>query len=467
MHQNAEIPVRSRFWLKPKIGFLGSFHLFDSITIAYSVLLAQLSLIIFWPIIYQIEFEEAFFTPLVPFLINLFKAFGLNAPDSIKIIIVGSFMMSTVGIYLFVRELTRRHVTPILAALIYLLPPIPVFTLTFIRRGLLDAELASAKSFFMVVYGDGAHFLALALIPFACIFFLRYLKRNHAHNLVFSVLLCSLILLTNRTHALNLFIILGVLSLTELFLDQTKIKINRLLQVLFLSVGVVSFWYTPSYWYISILSFGQLLIDNIKYLFPLPFIIASLALLFSFVFFARREARQLIFLSFLLVAIFLSIAGSWYFTHHSFVPHPYRILSLINMFGAITLAIFFNAIIQRLNLGQYIRLERLSSAYRTAAALLFSILSFALLAIGAYTLSPLVIILFSGPGGIWTKVSENVLAERFVTLKIAGGNFVLFNPGSPSWQYGVGIALSVFFTLYLLYYWYSREGRAVLNLKSS
>lgn len=465
MYDNAEIPVRSRFWLKPKTGFLGSFHLFDSITIAYSVLLAQISLIIFWPILSQIEFEEAFFTPLVPFLINLFRVFGVNAQDSIKIIIVGSFTMSTVGIYLFVRELTRKHITPILAALIYLLPPIPVFTLTFIRRGLLEAELASAKSFFMVVYGDGAHFLALALIPFASIFFLRYLKSNHAHNLVFSVLFCSLILLTNRTHALNLFIILGVLSLTELFLDQTKIKMIRLLQVLFLSVGVVSFWYTPSYWYTSILSFSQVFIGNAKYLFPLPFIIALLALLFSFVFFARREARQLIFLSFLLVAIFLSITGSWYLTHHSFVPHPYRILSLINMFGAITLAILINTIIQRLNLGQYMKLERLSSASRTAAALIFSILSFVVLAFGAYTLSPLAIMLFSGPGGIWTKISENVLAERLITLKIAGGNFVLFNPGSPNWQYGFGIALSVFFTLYLIYFWYSKEGRTVLNLK--
>jgi len=290
------IPKRPLFWFNRRSATNGyPVILFDRINLIYIGVFVLLSFVIFWPIIAKITFEEVFFTPLVPFLISVLSIFGFNADSSLRFLFIGSLMISTVGIYLFVYDLTKRRVTAILASVLYLIPPMPIFILSLFFSGRYQSQLISAKSFFTIIYGDGAHFLALALIAFAALFFLRYIKSDKTSDLVITVLACAFILLASRSQALSLFLVLTVVALTDLFLGNARIKFKRFLLVLLISLGLVSFWYTPSFWQETLIGFFNQLKVNLKFLFPLPVTIGFLTLFASWQ--EGRSPANLFFLS--------------------------------------------------------------------------------------------------------------------------------------------------------------------------
>ena len=447
-----KIPKRPVFWFKRKPETTAyATPLFDRINLIYIGVFALLSFIIFWPIISKISFEEVFFTPLVPFLISLLEIFGLNTTSSLRLLFIGSFMISTIGIYLFVYDLTKRRITAILASVLYLIPPMPIFILSFFFSKRYQSELISAKSFFTIIYGDGAHFLALALIAFAALFFLRYIKSAKINDLVLTVSTCAFILLSSRSQALSLFLVLIVVALTDLFLGSARIKIKRFLLVLLISLGLVSFWYTPSFWQETLISFFSQLKVNLKFLFPLPATLGFLTLFVSFVFFGRKENRQPIFLSFLVFIIFLILVGDWLLNARSFLPHPQRLVPNLNMFTAIVLALTLTAIVDSLHIVEVMAVESWSLAGKALGALVFGVVSLIVLAVGAFILSPWVILLVSGRYGIWIKIKMEVLADRQETLALAGRNFELIRQHTDGWQLWLGIALSLSFMAVLIY----------------
>ena len=446
-----DVPKRSNLWVDgiSQVKFSGDAY--DKISAIIAIALAVFSLIIFWPIVSQINFEEAFFTPLVPFLISGIGFFGAGVSDALRLLFIISFMVSTVGVYLLTLDLTRRQITAILASVIYLIPPIPVFVLTFIRRGLLDTELGSAKSFFTIVYGDGAHFLALAMIPYAVIFVLRYLKFGKKADLILSVIFCSLILLANASQSFSLGIILFVIILTQIFFGNARSKFKRLLNVVVLSIGLVSFWYTPNFWYTSSNFAGSQFFSNLQLLFPLPLILFLLTLFFSFVFFARREDRMAIFVSFLIFVMFAGICASWLISGRSFLPHPHRMLSDLNMFGAVVVAVLLTPVVDSMQFVNKFGFGVIAVFGRIAASIIFGIVSFIILSVATYVLSPFAILAVSGPRGIWTKIRFSVLTDRQETLSLAGGNFNLVSERGSSWQIWFGAVVSVIFLIVLLW----------------
>src|SRR3989338_10039906 len=454
-----KIPKRPLFWFNRGPETNGyPVILFDRINIIYIGVFAMLSFVIFWPIIAKISFEEVFFTPLLPFLISLFQIFGFNADSSLRFLFIGSLMISTVGIYLFVYDLSKRRVTAILASVLYLIPPMPIFILSFFFAEPYQSQLISARSFFTIIYGDGTHFLALALIAFAALFFLRYIKSAKSSNLILTVLACALILLASRSQALSLFLVLTVVALTDLFLGSARVKIRRFLLVLLISLGLVSFWYTPSFWQETLISFFSQLKVNLKFLFPLPATLGFLTLFVSFVFFGRKENRQPIFFSFLLFIIFLILVGEWLWYQRSLLPHPQRLVPNLNIFAAIVSSLTLTAIIDRLRLVKTLAVETWSAAGKALGTLVFGMVNFLLLAAGAFVLFPWVTLLISGPNGIWIKIKTGVLADRQETLAFAGKNFGLVRQHTDGWQLWLGMALSLFFMAILIYMILKNEG---------
>lgn len=445
--QQQDIPERSNLWSGGIQAVQLSGKIFDLTTIIFSFFLALFSFFIFWPIISQIDFEEAFFTPLVPFLISTFGTFGIAPSDLVRVLFIVSFMISTVGVYLLTRDLTRRQLTAILASVLYLVPPIPIFVLTFLRSGVLETELGSAKSFFTIIYGDGANFLALAMIPFASLFILRYLRCGLKIDLVISTILCSLILLANGSQLLGLLLILAIIFLTQLFLGNARAKVSRLFAIVLLSVGLVSFWYTPNFWYSGLTFVASQLASNIQVLFPLPLIVILISMFFSFVFFARREDRIAIFVTLMSFVVFLGVVGLWVVTGRSFVPHPHRLFPDLIMFGAMVVALLLSAFVDRVHFISVIGQKFVSTPAKILASVVFGIISFLGLSLLAYSLSPVAILTMSGPNGIWTKIRLSVLAERKEALELAGGNFQLISSRGDSWQISFGVFVSVLFVL--------------------
>lgn len=466
MDPNEEIPPkRSKFWFVDRSGvrFSGSF--FDQMTVVLSAVLAFFSFVIFWPIISQIEFNEAFYTPLVPSLLYLSSLFGgIEANLAIKIFFVVSLMVSTVGIYLLMRDLTRRQVVSILAALIYLIPPIPVFILTYFRRGLLESELASAKSFFSIVYGDGAHFLGLALIPYAAIFCLKYLKAGTKRDFIVSVFVCSLVFLASRSQVFSLLFILFFLALSDFFLGLAREKLKRLLMVVIATFGLVSFWYTPQFLIESFLILHSQVFTNLKFFFPLPFTVAVLGFLFSLVFFAKREDRQPIFVSFLLFVVFLAIVADWILYQRSLIPHAHRLIPNLHMFFSMAAALTITAIFDQFRLTDRWHFESWSLTFKIAGAIVFAAASFLGLAAVAYFLSPVAIVVLSGPSGIWSRIRSKVIAERESILAISGQNFKLVGQNLSDLEMFFGIFLSLATVAIILFYYFFHEEKRVTRL---
>ena len=451
-HENArDIPQRSELWFGGTLGSEFSGRLLDRTAIVVSLALALFSFIIFWPIISKFTFEEVFFTPLAPFLIGVLGYLGVSANEAVRILFIGSFSISTVGVYLLVRQLTRRHVTAIFAAIVYLMPPVPVFVLTYLRQGLYQAELSSAKNFITIIYGDGAHFLGLALIPFAIIFLLRYLKGASRGAALVCVLLCALIFLSDRSATLTLLLILASVAVTELFLGLARVKIRRFLLVVLLSLGLVSFWYTPTFLITSLLLWQNQLAENLRFFFPLSFIISVLAMLFSFVFFAKHERRQPIFVFSLLAIVFLTIMLEWVLTGHSLVPHPHRLFANLNMFFAIVISLILGAGFDKFDISEQVNVQKWSQAGKSLAAVIFALISFLVLAGGAFIFSPMVVKVLAGPSGIWARVSSQVVAERQHALALAGENFKLIRLESGNIQMIIGALLTVVSILILVY----------------
>ncbi len=446
------VPKRSEFWFGAglkSVTLRG--RLFDKTTLLTAFLLGLTTFVIFWPVVLAIEFEEAFFTPLVPLLLSIFDALGIDANLALKILFMSSLVFSTVGIYFLVRDLTKRQVTAIFAAALFLVPPVPIFVLSFIRNSILAPELISAKSFFTVIYGDGAHFLALAIVPYALLFYLRFLKSGGKRDFLLSVLALVVILLANRSQSFYVLLILAVATLCDMFLGLAREKLKKFILVLIFCAGLVSFWYTPYFWLQSVNVIFEYLVNNIRLLFPLPFIIAVLSLLFSFVFFGRREDRQGIFISILSLFIFLAISIDWILNGRSFLPHPQRLLPDLFMFLAISAALTFASIFDKTKLEVRLKFVYWPVWVRTISTLLFAVFSFVIFGLTAYLISPFLISVVSGPGGIWTKLREGVIADREKTLEIAGGSFQLISGSSDNLQELLSAAVSFVFVLILVF----------------
>ena len=456
MDEQENIPRRSKFWFSRNSSGGSKIKFFDNITVVFSLSLFIFAFVIFWPIVSKFVWEETFFTPLIPSLIVWFGAIKLDPITVLKVIFISSFALSTLGLYFFVREITSRQITPIFSAILYMVPSIPIFVILYFQRGLYAWELASAQSFFSIFYGDVAHFLALSFIPPALIFFLRFEKSDKKLDFLLCQFFTLLVLMSNRSQAFYLFVGFGVITLTEVFLGVARTKIKRAILVMVVAVGLASFWYTPFYLFEMAQVIGRKLVQNIRYLFPLPFVIGVVSLILSFVFLARKESRQGVFISFLMFIVFLALIVDWLSHDRSFLIHPNRVIPNLYMFTSVILAIVLTLVIDKLHLVSRFAFEKWSPALKVIGSILFGLISFALLAGAAYVVAPIAISAVAGPNGPWDKIKEQAQADKMESLRLVGSNFSLKIPDLALWQMGLSIGLTVLF-LIILIIWFVRK----------
>lgn len=445
-----QIPERSSLWLGSAKDNGISGKLFDRVTIVFSLFLAVITFSLFWPIIINLEFKEVFFTPLVPFLIYIFGIFNIDPISALRLIYAFSFVFVTVGIYLLVRDMTKRQLTAILSSVIFLIPPIPVFILTFFTQGLNHDQLQSTASYLTVFYGSPARFLALSLIPVTVLFFQRYLKETKTRNFSAIVSLCALVLLADRTQSFNLLVILTIVFLNSLLLGMARVKLRRLFFVIVFSVGLVSFWYTPTFWFNTLIIFFSYIRSHIEFLFPLPFTLLVTGFLFSFVFFGKREERKLIFIAFLLFFIFLGLTVDSVFSLKSFVPYPHRLIPNLNMFGSIVLAINLSILMDRFAIVSKVKAEFWSINEKVMAAILFGIESFLLFAVFAFIIFPFAREFASGDGGMWERIIKQLISENTDALALSGGGYFKLVADAGSGHSMPGIIFTAIFGIWLL-----------------
>jgi len=190
MDPTENIPERSKLWLDQKNHVVISGKFFDPVTKIFCVFIMIFTFIIFWPIISNFYFEAVFYTPFIPLLINAFGILNVSKQITVSLIYLASFIASVGGVYLLVRYLTRRQSTAIFAGLIYIIWPIPIFILLFLTGRVFESGLVSPASFLSIIYGEVDYFFALALLPYAGLFYLNYLKYARKIDLLSTVILC-------------------------------------------------------------------------------------------------------------------------------------------------------------------------------------------------------------------------------------------------------------------------------------
>lgn len=448
--ENFQLPKRSKFWFNhsQEEELVGG--LIDFTTVIYSIFLAVSSLFFSIPLVSKISFEEAFLTPLVPFIVSFLGVFGIGVHTTISFLIVSGFALSCVGVYLFVKDLTKRQLPSIIASALYLLPPITIFFLIQ-NNSWVGSNIHGLRSFFLVFYGDSSQMVGLALIPLASIFFLRYLKQNHGINIFLTVFFSSLVFLASRGQALNLIIIFGILSVTEFYLGLTKVKIIRLSKVILLTLGVVSFWYTPVFWYQSISIFYGYVSTNIQNLFPLPFFVGIISIFFAIVFFAKRQERQIIFISTFLLVVFLGITFAWAIYGYEVIPQPYRIISIVNMFGAMVIALSINSFAQKIKLVRDIKLIQIRGIWKAVWATMTGATWMAILFVVSFIISGPIKDQIASNNGILQIIGRSVQEDKFLIIGQANGEFSLITQTSAPWQASISIVLSLVFIGMLIY----------------
>lgn len=433
-------PPQSRFWFSKQPRNHDTRRSLNKTTLLSSLAIGLLAST-FWVVIQRINFASNTFPSWV------IQA-GIGTNFSFQLLYLASFITSTVGIYLLCQYLTRRQVTSLISAVIYLVPLSAIY-ISFLMNNS-SVHIENVKSFMTIIYGDGSRIMAMALVPCAVLFYLKYLKWGNGIDLLVSILTCSFVFLTFGPLSPNLIIVLTVCTLTELFLGNWKRKLRRSLEVILLSFGLISFWYTPMYWFTDLNTIFAQIVRNVNLL-PLTLILAAIAFIFSYVVFSRNESRQPIFISFLTFIIFFSTIADWFTNGNSFLSYPHRIVPSLVMFGTLVFAQLATMLLDRLSLEKRLvatGFQMSHGAGHIGGIIVFGIFSFITFSIVAYAISPLALWAVSGPAGIWLKINSHIIGDA--GLNIASG----FNSQLQ------GITISAICLVYLLFVFFKKAFKA-------
>lgn len=281
---------------------------------------------------------NVFSAPVVPLLAGLTETL-VPFSYSIRIWLLVFLLFFPLTFYYFVREISGRKMTGLVAGFLVVLP-IGTFLASRVNLGLFSE--------------DGAHIASLTFIPLVCLLLLRFLRRGNFWAGVFAAVGTTIVALTSPLGFVNLTVFMGVITFSEMLLGQGRLKFIRFLTVLFLTVGFSAFWYNPKFVFLTINSFqGQLVKQSLANLLPVSFFLVPLLGVFGFLLFENRPQLQPMF-----IAFFLTIAFGL-FSLGAGIAHPayYRFLPAFGVSLAFLLGLVIVGLFDFLNLSP--RLKRL------------------------------------------------------------------------------------------------------------
>jgi hypothetical protein len=252
-----------------------------------------------------------------------------------------------VTLYLFVRYLTKREVTAVLAALAYSLMPSFVYVIGGVRADALSAGHAPWRLIVMTWYGEGPHIAALTLTPLAALFFLRALKQPCFASYLIAALPITVIALTNWIALLAVVLILAVVLFSEILLGEPGRKLTSGLTVAAIAYGLSAFWLNLSFVKAS-LAFGNPSGDPVDYPSPVLLLIVSVPVAgLCYLIFSGKPQRQKVFIPAAWFALFAVIFFGRYQFDLSLAPQSNRYGPELNMAACILGAMLVTAVYDR------------------------------------------------------------------------------------------------------------------------
>lgn len=236
---------------------------------------------------FSYPFTFAFSAPVVPLLAGVLGWLGVDYAQGVRWVLLVFYIFGPVTLYFLVREVTKRRMSALSAAILYSLP---------IFRSRFEA---------MTTLGDGAHIASLTLVPLAGFWLLRFLKSGSFWSSLATGLLVMLVALISPFGLFILVAVMVVITFSEMLLGNGRLRFMRFLWVFVVSTGLSAFWYNPQFASLTLSSpSGQAVIAGVKNLIPLSLFIIPVLGAIGFLIFDKRPQLQPLFIALGLTVVF-------------------------------------------------------------------------------------------------------------------------------------------------------------------
>ncbi|MFQ5812380.1 MAG: hypothetical protein ACE5I2_04205 [Anaerolineae bacterium] len=290
-----------------------------------------------------------FYSPLLPYLVAAVHKLplALSTAAAYRLVTAFAYVLGPVTLYLFVRYLTKRELTAVLAALAYSLMPSFIYLIGSVRADALAAGHGPWRLIVMTRYGEGPHIAALTLIPLAALLFLHALKRPSFISYVIAALAVTAIALINWIALFALVLILAVVLFSEMLLGDPGRKLISAFTVATIAYGLGAFWLNLSFVEAS-LAFGNPSGSPLDYPNPVLLLILGMPVAgICYLMFGGKPQRQKVFIPAAWFAIFAVIVFGRYQFDLNLAPQPIRYGPELNMAAGILGAMLVTAVYDR------------------------------------------------------------------------------------------------------------------------
>jgi len=292
-----------------------------------------------------------FETPLLPYLLAAIHKLplALSTAAAYRLVTAFAYVLGPVTLYLFVRYLTKRDLTAVLAALAYSLMPSFVYVMGGVRA---DPSVGVYghppwRLIVMTWYGEGPHIAALALTPLAALFFLWALKKPSFASYLIAALFVTAIALTNWIALVAAAIMLTVVLFSEMLLGEPGRKLISASAVAAIAYGLSAFWFNLSFVKASV-AFGNSSSSPLDFNPVLLLVLGVPVAGICYVTFSGKAEKQKLFIPAAWFAIFAVIVYGQYQFGLNVAPQPFRYAPELNMAAVILGAMLVTAVYDRL-----------------------------------------------------------------------------------------------------------------------
>lgn len=287
------------------------------------------------------------YPPLLPYTLAFihFIFQGLSTALIYRILTALFYILTPITFYLFVRYLTKKEFTAIISALAYNLP-LAALLFSPLREAEISFNWVPWPLIELTILGEGAHIIALAILPLATLFFLKFLRHPHFKNYLIAIILMALTVLVHWTGFFTLILLTLIVLFSELTLGEGAKKFKLALLTYLGTYGLWAFVYNFSFIQTYLGARENMdLVENYINLIPFLLLVIPLSLTALFLAFKQKPKLQPVLVGIIWFGIFFIIIGAWYWWGRAYAPDPPRYINELNLplallIGLITTKIF-------------------------------------------------------------------------------------------------------------------------------
>ena len=269
------------------------------------------------------------FSPLLAYLVAVIKSIlGFLSFITIYRVIAGLFfLIGPVSLYLFVKYITKKEFTALVAALLYSMPPFLLLFLDNVQDAFTKFGSLSWQTIALSRYGDFPHLIAIGLLPLTLLLFLYTIRQPNLRYYIITAIMVVVISLINWV-SLTAFVLIALgLLFSEVVLGKIGSKIRTAFIILCISVGLGAFFHNFAFLQSAFdYADGRELVNSLIGLVPLGFAVVPIVGTALFLAFDRKRRWQPYLIGIVWCLIFFVILSLGQYTQRLVYPHPERFI---------------------------------------------------------------------------------------------------------------------------------------------